>query len=131
MCKEVESTSTSKHLEFAEKFLVEGRELIDKDLVQASEKLYKSTEETIKAIAIALNLEEARKAIEKGRWLAELLFDVVDTISIKLGEDVRRLWHTAWFLHVEGFHEAKLRKEHVSVRYRDIEALVKLAKKIV
>jgi len=130
MCKEVESTSTSKHLEFAEKFLVEGRELIDKDLVQASEKLYKSAEETIKAIAIALNLEEARKAIEKSRWGAELLFDVVDTISIKLCEDTHRLRHTAWFLHIEDFHEARLRKEHVFVRYRDIEALVKLAKKI-
>jgi hypothetical protein len=130
MYKEVGSTDISKHLEFVEKFLVEGRELIDRDLVQASEKLYKVAEEVVKVLVITLNLEEARKAIEKGRWLAELLFDVVDTISIKLGEDVRRLWHTAWFLHVEGFHEAKLRKEHVFVRYRDIEALVNLAKKI-
>jgi hypothetical protein len=95
MCKEVGSTDISKHLEFVEKFLVEGRELIDKDLVQVSEKLYKVAEEVVKVLVIALNLEEARKAIEKSRWGAELLFDVVDTISIKLCEDIHRLWHIA------------------------------------
>jgi len=95
MCKEVGSTDISKHLEFAEKFLVEGRELIDKDLVQVSEKLYKAAEEALKVLVITLNLEEARKAIEKSRWGAELLSDVVDTISIKLVEDIRRLWHIA------------------------------------
>ena len=55
-----------KHIEIAEKFLVEGRELIDKDPVQASEKLYKAAEETIKALAIGLDLPEARRAIESG-----------------------------------------------------------------
>jgi hypothetical protein len=95
MYKEVRSIDISKHLEFAEKFLIEGRELIDRDLVQASEKLYKAAEEVVKVLVIALNLEEARKAIEKSRWGAELLFDVVDTISIKLCEDIHRLWHNA------------------------------------
>jgi len=42
-----------KHVEIAEKFLVEGKELIDKDPVQASEKLYKAAEETVKALALA------------------------------------------------------------------------------
>jgi len=32
-------------LEHAKRFLAEGRELIDEDPVQASEKLYKATEE--------------------------------------------------------------------------------------
>jgi hypothetical protein len=131
MCEKVESAGASNHLELAEKFLAEGRELIDKDPVQASEKLYKAAEEAVKAIAITLNIPEARKAIEKGKWTTELLFDAVDDISAKLGEDIRRLWHTAWFLHVEGFHEARLRREHVAVRYRDIEVLVDLVKKIV
>jgi hypothetical protein len=84
----------------------------------------------LKILAITLNLEEARKTIEKSKWGAELLLDAVDNIFAKFGEDVRRLWHTAWFLHIEGFHETKLRKEHVFVKYRDIEALVNLAKKI-
>ncbi len=41
--------STSKaHLELAEKFLNEDRELIDRDPVQSSEKLYKAAKEAIK-----------------------------------------------------------------------------------
>jgi protein tyrosine phosphatase (PTP) superfamily phosphohydrolase (DUF442 family) len=38
-----------QHLELAERFLAEGRELIDKDPVQASEKLYKAAEEAVKS----------------------------------------------------------------------------------
>jgi len=48
--------SALQHLELAERFLTEGRGLIDKDPVQASEKLYKAAEEAVKAIAIALDL---------------------------------------------------------------------------
>jgi hypothetical protein len=61
MCKEVGSTDISKYLEFVKKFLVKGRELIDKDLVQVSEKLYKVAEEIVKVLVITLNLEETRK----------------------------------------------------------------------
>jgi hypothetical protein len=67
MCKEVGSTDIFKHLEFVKKFLVEGRELIDRDLVQVSEKLYKAVEEALKVLVITLNLEETRKVIEKSR----------------------------------------------------------------
>jgi hypothetical protein len=49
----------------------------------------------LKILVITLNLEETRKVIEKNRWGAELLSDVVDTISIKLYEDIHRLWHIA------------------------------------
>ncbi len=42
------STTSKAHLELAEKFLNEGRDLIDRDPVQASEKLYKAAEEAIK-----------------------------------------------------------------------------------
>ena len=48
------------HLESTEKFLNEGVSLVDKDPVQASEKLHRAVEEAIKALAIALNLDEAR-----------------------------------------------------------------------
>ncbi len=42
-------TTSKAHLELAEKFLNEGRDLIDRDPpVQASEKLYKAAEEAIK-----------------------------------------------------------------------------------
>ncbi|MCC6057185.1 MAG: PaREP1 family protein, partial [Desulfurococcaceae archaeon] len=99
-----------QHLELAERFLAEGRELIDKDPVQASEKLYKAAEEAVKAIATALNLDEARKALEKGRWILSLLDDAIYAISEKLGvKEIIDWWDAAWFLHVEGFHEARLR----------------------
>ena len=76
-----------KHIELAERFLAEGKELIDKDPVQASEKLYKAAEEAVKALATALNLPEARKAIESGGWCSELLEkaaqDIAKTLRIK------------------------------------------------
>jgi PaREP1/PaREP8 domain containing family protein len=74
-----------QHLELAERFLAEGRGFIDRDPVQASEKLYKAAEESVKALATALNLDEAGKALEKGRWTVSLLNDAVYTISEKLG----------------------------------------------
>jgi len=46
-----------QHLELAERFLSEGEKLVDKDPVQASEKLYKAAEEAVKAIATALDLD--------------------------------------------------------------------------
>jgi hypothetical protein len=121
-----------QHLELAERFLAEGRGLIDKDPVQASEKLYKAAEETVKALATALNLDEAGKALEKGRWTVSLLNDAVYTISEKLGvKELIDWWDAAWFLHVEGFHEARLRSVDVAKRLGHVEALVNLAKRVV
>ena len=121
-----------QRLELAERFLAEGRELIDKDPVQASEKLYKAAEEAVKALAIALNLDEAEKALEKGRWTVSLLDDAVYAISEKLGvKELMDWWDAAWFLHVEGFHEARLRSIDVVKRLGHVEALVNLAKMVV
>ncbi len=51
------------HLELAEKLFREGIEFIAKgDVVQASEKLYKAAEESIKALALHLGIEEAKQA---------------------------------------------------------------------
>lgn len=124
-------TTSKAHLELAERFLKEGRELIDKDPVQASEKLYKAAEEAIKAMATALGLEEAKRASEIGRWTAQLLFDAVDNVADRLGRrEVRLWWGWAWFLHVEGFHEARLRPDQVRRDLPDVEALVNLARSI-
>jgi len=121
-----------RHLELAERFLAEGRGLIDRDPVQASEKLYKAAEEAVKALAAALNLDEAEKALEKGRWTVSLLNDAVYTISEKLGvKELIDWWDAAWFLHVEGFHEARLRSVDVAKRLGHVEALVNLAKRVV
>jgi len=121
-----------QHLELAVKFLAEGRGLIDKDPIQASEKLYKASEEVVKAIATALDLDEARKALEEGRWTVSLLNDAVYAISERLGvKELMDWWDAAWFLHVEGFHEARLRGMDVAKRYGHVEALVGLARGVV
>ncbi len=120
-----------KHIEIAEKFLVEGRELIDKDPVQASEKLYKAAEEAVKALAIGLDLPEARRAIESGGWWSKLLEKAAQSVAKALGvKEFILWWDTAFKLHVDGFHEAKLSSEDVKERYEYIEAMVNLAKRI-
>jgi hypothetical protein len=121
-----------QHLELAERFLAEGKELIDKDPVQASEKLYKAAEETVKAIATALDLDEAKKALERGRWTLSLLDDAVYAISERLGvKELMDWWDSAYRLHVDGFHEARLRSIDVAKRYEHVEALISLAKRVV
>jgi hypothetical protein len=120
----------SRSLELAERFLAEGRELIDKDPVQASEKLYKAAEEAVKALAKLFNLPQAGEAEKLGRWTAELLFKAVSALVKRFGEDVRNWWHTAWVLHVEGFHEARLDSDYVTSSYSHVESLVNFARKV-
>ena len=119
------------HLELARKYLEEGRAMTSKDPVQASEKLYKAAEEAVKAIAIAMGLEEAEKAEEMGRWTAALLFTAVDKIAKREGKEFKLWWGRAWFLHVEGFHEARLTAEQVRDDVEYVEKIVELATKIV
>ena len=124
--------SALQHLELAERFLTEGRGLIDKDPVQASEKLYRAAEEAVKAIAVALDLDEARKALERGRWTLSLLDDAVYAISERLGvKELMDWWDSAYRLYVDGFHEARLRSVDVAKRLGHVEALVDLAKRVV
>ena len=55
-------------VELANKYLNEGKVLIDRDPVQASEKLYKAAEECVKALAQHYNLEDVlSKVNERGR----------------------------------------------------------------
>ena len=54
-------------LELTERYLREGESLIDKDVVRACEKLYKSAEEAIEALAIVKGLSEADEAGKRGR----------------------------------------------------------------
>jgi hypothetical protein len=120
-----------QHLELAERFLAEGRGLIDKDPVQASEKLYKAAEEAVKIIAIALKLPEADEAVKRGRWTTCLLESAVISIMKRLGvNELYHWWDSAYKLHVDGFHEAKLRSDDIRLRLGDVESLVNLANKV-
>ena len=117
-------------LELAAKFLREGVELVDKDPVQAGEKLYKSAEECVKALAEALGLEEA-EARRRGRWTLGLL----DSAARRLGESVDRRvyddWSHAYFLHVEGFQEARLTAEQIKARAKYVSELLEISNRVV
>ena len=119
-------------LELAIKYLKEGKELIDKDTIQASEKLYKAAEECVKALAIHFNLEDIlRRVKERGRWTISELDDVVRLIASKLGKWFLDSWDHAWTLHVWGFHEGRLSVGAIRDRLPDIERIVLETKKIV
>ena len=96
------------------------------DAVQASEKLYKAVEEGIKALAIAKDTEEARKALKRRGWSTRLL----GLAAIKLGPTAFNAWAHAYYLHVEGFHEARLGMEELNASIPMIEPLIQEVRKL-
>ncbi|MCR6693081.1 MAG: PaREP1 family protein [archaeon YNP-LCB-003-016] len=119
------------HIELALRYFEEGMNFIDKDPVQASEKLYKAAEETVKALTVHFNLNDILEAVEKrGRWTATELDKAVRMISQKLGRWFVSSWDAAWTLHVWGFHEAKLDSESIKERVTEIEKMITEARKI-
>ncbi len=119
------------HVELALKYLEEGRGLADKDTVQASEKLYKAAEEVVKALTIHYGFDDILNRVnERGRWTVTELEKAVLRISKHLRDWVRAVWDEANYLHVWGFHEAKLDSEDVMARLPDIERMVREAKKV-
>jgi len=117
--------AVESHLELSLRYLDEGKALVDKDPVQASEKLYKAVEEAVKALAVYYSLDDIlRRVSERGRWTAGELEKTVLRVSERLGEWFLHSWDNAWTLHVWGFHEAKFDSEDVLRRLPSIERLV-------
>ena len=118
-----------EQVELALRYLEEGRALVEKDPVQASERLYRAA---VKALALHFGLSEVLEKVEKrGWWTATELDKAVSRIAAKLGRWFRAAWDEAWALHVWGFHEAKLDSESVREREPDIERIVMEARKLV
>ncbi|BFH74760.1 hypothetical protein SJAV_27040 [Sulfurisphaera javensis] len=88
------------------------------DTVQASEKAYKVAEEIVKALAEKFNTLEYQ---QEGKWYAYTLGNVAYELSKTLGDWLNKGWVTAYYLHVWGFHEGKL---------KDIEGYVKTVKEM-
>ncbi|MCC6004586.1 MAG: PaREP1 family protein [Thermofilum sp.] len=121
-----------RHLALASRYLEEGKTLIEKNPVQASEKLYKAAEEAVKALAIGLDLEDILKTVdERGRWTVTELEKAVSRISKKLGDWFSAAWDRANYLHVWGFHEAKLDSDAVKERMPDIERMISETRRII
>ena len=116
-----------EHARLALEMFNEGLGFVEKDnVVQACEKLYKAVEEGLKALAIARNLDEAKEAMEKGRWTVSLL----DKAARRLGDAVERAWAEAYFLHVNGFHEIRIDINDAKYRVPIIEALMREVEKL-
>jgi len=121
-----------ERVELALRYLEEGRALVGRDPVQASERLYRAAEEAVKALALHYGLSGILEKVEKrGRWTAAELDEAVSRIAAKLGRWFSAAWDEAWALHVWGFYEAKLDSESVGEREPDIERIVVEAKKVV
>jgi len=126
----VDLTELTKHLELSLKMFEEGRELVDRDPVQASEKLYKAAEECVKALALFYSEqdEKLRRIIshveERGTWKLDELTRAAHRLGQILGEDIRTGWDTALVLHILGFHEAKLSSDEVKARIPQVEQLL-------
>ena len=113
------------HLELSHRYLGEGRALVNRDPVQASEKLYKAAEEAVKALVVFYNLQDVLAGVEeKGRWTVSYLEKAVEAISERLGGWFGEAWDRAWALHVWGFHEAKLDSKAVEMRLPYVERIV-------
>jgi len=121
------SAAVPERIELIKRLLNEADGYLAKgDPVQSSEKLYKSAEECIKALAERFNLEEVKMAEEKGRWTVTLLEKAVGKLVNKLTIDIELGWDAANYLHIWGFHEVKLDTESVKRRLPMIKKLVEL-----
>ena len=122
-------TLADLHLSLANKFLDEGENLIEKDPIQACEKLYKAAEEAIKALATKYAKDVLPDVEARGRWtvtdLERALKHIVKTTNKK---ELTSWWDDANYLHVWGFHEAKLDAESIKLRLMSIHKLVEFAK---
>jgi len=126
------SIELEHHLKLALKYFEKGKNLADKDPIQASEKLYKAAEEIVKTLTVYLNLSDVLENVKKrGGWTVTELEKAVEAISERFGEWFIGAWDIAWALHVWGFHEAKLDTKAVKVRLPYLERMILEAYKIV
>jgi hypothetical protein len=131
-CHSPLSPEIEKHLDLALTFLEEGKNFIEKNPVQASEKLYKAAEESVKLLTLYLDISDVLSQVkQRDRWTVTDLEKAVETISKKLGDWFGEAWDRAWALHVWGFHEAKFDSEAVKIRLPYVEQIVEEAKRIV
>jgi len=119
-------------LELASIYFREGAKLVDRDPIQANEKLYKAAEECVKALAIYLNLGNILREVERsGRLTTTELKKAVKAINDRIGRWFEEAWDRAWALHVWGFLETKPDSEAVKRRLPYIEKMVEEAEKLV
>ena len=77
----------------------------------------------MKIVAITLKLLEADEAAKSGKWTTGFLESAVVSIMRRLKlDELYHGWDSAYKLHVNGFHKAKLRSDDVRLRLGDVKA---------
>jgi len=76
---------------------------------------------------LARVFEEARR---RGRWTLRLLDGAAGMLSERVDRRIYDDWDHAYFLHVEGFHEARLDTERVRMRAKYVEELLEIARRV-
>lgn len=95
------------------------------DPMQASEKLYKTTEEAIKFLAEHYKVSEVNEAMGQGRWWIKLLGRAAKSIDRATQKhDVDNAWVRALDIHSIGFHENAYSIEDIQPTIPFIEKLV-------
>ncbi|BFI76739.1 PaREP1 family protein [Sulfurisphaera ohwakuensis] len=119
-------------IQLAEKYMKELEDYINKgDAVQASEKAYKVAEEIVKALAEKFKTPEYQQAMKEGRWYTYTLGKTVNNLAKKVGEWILDGWNSAYFLHVWGFHEAKLSIDDITLYVNKVIKMYEEARKII
>ncbi|MBB5254957.1 PaREP1 family protein [Sulfurisphaera ohwakuensis] len=119
-------------VQLAEKYMKELEDYINKgDAVQASEKAYKVAEEIVKALAEKLKTPEYQQAMKEGRWYTYTLGKTVNNLAKKVGEWILDGWNSAYFLHIWGFHEAKLSIDDITSYVSKVIKMYEEARKII
>jgi hypothetical protein len=125
-------TVIEARLELAEEYLREVEDYVGKgDAVQASEKLYKTVEECVKALAQRYTTLEHQAAIKEGRWWTQLLGKAARRLSKMLREPkIEYTWAVAYDVHVWGFHEAKYDVEDLKDDVEHVKWLLSFTKQV-
>ena len=124
---------TIARLEIAEKFLKEAKTYLKKkDVIQASEKLYKVVEECIKSLAEIFKVSQLEEVRRRGKWTTWLLGMASTDLSKQLNEDrIALVWSRAYDIHIWGFHEAKYRIEDIEITIPLVEWLLNYTRQVV
>jgi transcription initiation factor TFIIB len=113
-----------KHIKLALEYLNDGKMLVDKDPIQASEKLYKAAEESIKALALHLNLKNQGKNTKRGKWSETELTNAIKHISERHGIQFLQAWADAQTLHNMSFHKTNIDPKTIKPKLQNIENMI-------
>lgn len=105
--------------------------LAHNDTVQASEKLYKATEESIKFLTTFYKIDEYEDARKHGHWWQNVLRKASVSLAKKRRKKfISEAWEKAYSAHTFGFHENSYSEEDVKAVIPFVEKLVNYVQEV-